>query len=107
MLNIQLRPLKKMEERKILARLRTLGIPELAHIQKLNELPGTFVNLECRFPNGTVGKIIDDSKTYLGTQIEKLAGDRCYGVAADETQIAIFEYGCNGVDAELIAWIKL
>ena len=92
---------------KILQRLNSIGIPELAGLRKLNELSGSYINLECRLPNGKTGKILDDDKTYFGAQCERPGSDRCYGVAADETQIAIYEYGCNGTDAELILWTKL
>ena len=92
---------------KILERLHSLGIPELREITSLNELDGSFVNMDCRFPNCLSGKILDDNKKYYGTQIEKQDGDRCYGIAADDKQIAVYEYGCNGIDAELIAWLKL
>jgi len=91
----------------ILQRLQTLGIAELATIPALNELPGAYINLECRLPNGATAKILDDRKTYYGAQVEKADGERCYGVAADDRQIAVYEYGCQGRDAELIAWVKL
>jgi len=95
------------DQTKIMDRIHTLGIPALTTVQKLNELPGSYINLECRLPNGETGKILDDSKTYYGTQVEQSDSGRCYGIAADETQIAVYEYGCNGSDAELIAWVKL
>lgn len=91
----------------ILRRLRNLGIPELETVQSLNELPGDYINLECRLPNGTRAKILDDQASYYANQVEKSGSDRCYGIAADERQIAVYEYGCDGADAVLMAWIKL
>ncbi len=90
----------------ILQRLHALGIPELTAVQSLNLLNGDYINLECRLPNGAIGKFLDDDKTYYATQVEKTGSDRCYGVAADEQQIAVYEYGCNGTDAVLVAWVK-
>ncbi len=91
---------------KILQRLHQLGLPELTSLQSLNVLPGSYINLECQLPNGATGKILDDAKTYYAAQVEKADSDRCYGVAADDDQIAVYEYGCNGADAILMAWLK-
>lgn len=79
-----------------------LGVKELMEIDSLNKLNGDYINLECKLPNGKTGKILDDSKVYLAKEINKANSDRCYGIAADETQIAIYEYGCEGENAELI-----
>ncbi len=95
------------DQAKIIERIHTLGIPALTTVQKLNELPGSYINLECRLPNRETGKILDDAKTYYGTQVEQSGIERCYGIAADETQIAVYEYGCGGRNAELIVWVKL
>ena len=32
---------------------------------------------------------------------------RCYGLAADEHQLAVFEYGDNGSDSVLMVWKRL
>ncbi len=90
----------------ILQRIHTLGIPELTAISTLNLLNGDYINLECRLPNGDMRKLLNDDKTYYATQVEKIGSDRCYGVAADEQQIAVYEYGCNGADAVLVAWVR-
>lgn len=95
------------DNEKILQRLHTLGIPELTRVQALNDLPGSYINLACRLPNGQTAKILDDSKSYAATQVERTDNERCYGVAADDGQIAVYEYGCNGADAVLVAWIRL
>lgn len=96
-----------MVKEKILDRLRSSGIEELKSLASLNELDGGFINLECKWPNGVTGKILDDQKKYYATQVECHGSDRCYGIAADENQIAVFAYGCRGRDAELVMWIKL
>lgn len=90
----------------ILQRIHSLGIPELAAVQSLNLLSGDYINLECRLPNGARGKLLEDDRTYYANQVEKSGSDRCYGVAADERQIAVYEYGCNGADAVLIVWLS-
>lgn len=92
---------------KILRRLHSLGIPELTSVQALHDLPGSYINLECRLPNGQTGKILDDSTTYSATQVEQTDSERCYGVAADDEQLAVYEYGCNGANAVLVAWLRL
>ena len=96
-----------MMQDKIIEKLHGLGISELTKVTSLNELKGDYINVECKLPNGLKGKILDDNKIYYGNQIEKENSDRCYGVAGDNDQLAVFEYGCNATDAELIAWVKL
>ncbi len=91
----------------IIERLHSLGISELIEITSLNELSGEYINLECRLPNGSTGKILDNSKKYFANQVEKKDSDRCYGIAADNQQLAVYEYGCNGTEAVLIAWVSL
>ena len=50
------------------------GLPK---VEKLNVLPGSFVNLEYRLPNGQLVKFLDDKASYLGTQLEcAFGGDR-------------------------------
>ena len=96
-----------MIQQKIINRLHALGIEELKSVQSLNELNGDFINIECIWPNGTIGQILDDNRKYYGTQVEKSDSERCYGIAADENQIAVFEYGCAGKEAELVMWVKM
>ncbi len=96
-----------MTEQKILARLHTLGIPELLEIKTLNRLNGDYINLLCELPNGQSSKILDDECTYFANQIDKKGDDRCYGIASDGEQLAVYEYGCGGKDAKLIAWVRL
>jgi len=97
----------KLMQEKIIERLHTLGITELKEITSLNELSGEYINLECRLPNGSSGKILDNSKKYYANQVEKKDSDRCYGIAADNQQLAVYEYGCNGTEAVIIAWFSL
>jgi len=94
-------------QNKIINRLHLSGIEELKSVTSLNELDGDYINLECRWPNGATGKILDDKKKYYGIQVERPGSDKCYGIAADEHQIAVFTYGCGGSDAELVMWLKL
>lgn len=96
-----------MLQEKIIKRLHSLGIEELKSVVSLTELNGVYINLESRLPNGSTGKILDDNKKYFATQIERPGSDKCYGVAADENQIAVFLYGCDGRDSELVLWLKL
>jgi hypothetical protein len=91
----------------LIERVRTLGIPELAELKALNELPGDYVNLECLLPNGDCMKILDDTQTYYCTQVESPASDKCLGVAAGHGQIAVYRYGEGGNDAELVAWVRV
>ena len=91
----------------ILQKIHELPIPALREITVLNELPGSYLNLECTLPNGQKARVLEDGRTYYAAQVERPGNPRCYGVAADETQIAVFEYGCNGADAQLVLWMRL
>lgn len=51
-------------------------------------------------------KLLDDTKIYLGCQIEKAHGDRCYGLVADNSYLLVCEYGCNGANPEIIVYKK-
>lgn len=94
-------------EKRLLEIIKKLGIPEFEKFKLLNLIDGSYLNLECKLPNGKVSKILDDDKKYYANQIDIEGTDKCYGVAADENFVAVYRYGCDGVDAELIIWKKL
>lgn len=96
-----------MIKERIISRLKTLGIPELEKADHLEELNGDYINLESVLPNGKTGKILNDDKRYLAAQIEIPDNEKCYGIAADEGMIAVFRYGCEGRESEVVAWVKL
>ncbi len=83
------------------------GIAELKTVQSLDRLDGSYLNLECEWPNGKTGRILDDAQKYYACQVEISGSEKCYGVAANAHMIAVYRYGCNGTDAELILWKRL
>ncbi len=83
--------------------LKSNGLPEA---DGLNELPGNFVNLSYPIPSGEEIKMLDDTKVYLGTQIEFGNMGVCYGVVADTSFILVCSYGINGSDPELLIYKK-
>lgn len=94
-------------EKKLIAIIKNLGIEEFDELQELNLLDGSYLNMQCILPNGKTGKILDDTKKYYANQVHIEGTDKCYGIAVDENMIAVYKYGCNGIDAELIVWKKL
>lgn len=82
--------------------LKSNGIPAAT---ELCELPGSFVNLAYPLPNGTAAKFLDDTKVYLGTQIQ-LDDIACFGVVADTAFILVCSYGVDGSAPELVAYKK-
>lgn len=94
-------------EKKLLRFIKGLGIKEFDNFKSLNLMDGSYLNLECKLPNGDTAKILDDNKKYYANQIDIVGSDKCYGVAADENSIAVFRYGCEGSDAELVLWKKI
>ena len=84
--------------------IRIEGLPK---VEKLNVLPGSFVNLEYRLPNGEIVKFLDDGATYLGAQLEcEFGGDRCFGIAANMDFILVCTYEENGENPELVLYKK-
>jgi len=100
-----------VSENELIARLikefNALGIADMHEVTELHKLPGDYINLESRLPNGEMGRILDDNKMYYGNQICRPGSSRCYGLAADEHQLAVFEYGDNGSDSVLVVWKRL
>lgn len=83
-----------------------IGIADRPPVTELCPLVGAYVNLEYVLPNGEPVKFLDDSKVYLGYQIEKCNSDRCYGLAADDHHLLVCEYGCDGAEPEIIVYKK-
>ncbi len=91
---------------KVIGILKGLGIPEFQTLEELCELPGAYVNMESELPDGSTGKLLDDSKTYLCCQIP-INETECYGVAADEKQIVIYRYKNDDSESKVIQIIAL
>ena len=84
-----------------------LSIEGLPKVENLNVLPGSFVNLEYRLPNGQIVKILDDDATYLGSQLEcEFGGDRCVGIVANMDFLLVCTYETNGENPELVIYKK-
>lgn len=77
------------------------GFPEITY---LNALPGSYINLEYTLPGGQKVKLWDDKRIYWGNQVEKAGADRCYGLTADENNLLVCEYGCDGADPEIVCY---
>lgn len=67
---------------------------------------GSFMNVAYTLGNGETVKILNDEKIYLANQICKQNSDRFYGIAADENNILVCEYGENGSDVEVVVYKK-
>ena len=90
--------------REINTRLVIEGLPK---VENLNVLPGEFVNLEYRLPNGQIVKFLDDNATYLGSQLEcEFGGDRCFGIVANMDFLLVCTYEENGENPELVIYKK-
>ena len=84
-----------------------LHIEGLPKVENLNVLPGSFVNLEYRLPNGTLVKFLDDRATYLGNQLEcAFGGSRCFGIVANMDFLLVCTYEENGENPELLVYKK-
>ena len=91
-------------KKNLIREFNALGIPGL-HVEDLNLLIGSFVNLEYPLSNGQTVKLLEDNKVYLGNQICKHDGSgRCFGLTADENWLLVCEYGDNGSDPEIVVY---
>lgn len=81
------------------ALLKAEGFPPAA---ALFELWGGYVDLPYPLPSGASVPFLDESKIYLGCQIEVPGADFCCGVVADRDFILISRYSENGADPMLL-----
>lgn len=91
---------------KVIEVLKGLGIPEFQTLEELCELPGAYVNMESELPDGTTGKLLDDSKTYLCCQVP-INETECYGVASDDKRIVIYRYKNDDSESKVVQVIAL
>lgn len=88
----------------LISEFNSLGITDMETVTQLNALSGGYINLEYTLPSGQKIKLLDESKIYLGNQIDKKGSDRYYGLAADRTFLLVCEYGEQGADAEIVVY---
>jgi len=91
---------------KLIREFNDLNIPDMEKVTKLNALHGAYINLEYTLPSGQKVKLLDDSRVYLGNQMQKIGSSRHYGIIADEEHICVCEYSDEGADAEIIIYKK-
>ncbi len=96
-----------MGQKRLIQRFRALGIPELEGLERLEELPGHFINLDYTLSNGRTVRFWEDDKMYWGGQIHKENSDRCYGLISDGNFLFVCEYGCGGCDAQIVCFQRL
>ena len=90
--------------KRLIDEFNALEIAGMPAVTTLCSLSGVYGNLEYALPNGEKIKLLDDTKVYLGYQVEKENSDRCYGLVADNDYLLVCEYGCNGADPEIIVY---
>ena len=90
----------------LIAEFNALNIEDMEKVTDLNALKGSYINLEYTLPGGQKIKFWDDSRIYLGNQLCKKKGSRCYGLTADENYLLVCEYGDNGSSPEIIVYKK-
>lgn len=93
-------------KKQLIDEVNSLKIKDMPPVTTLFQLSGAYVNLEYTLPNGEKIKLLDDTKIYLGCQVEKTNSDRCYGFVADNDYLLICEYGCNGAEPEIVIYKK-
>ncbi len=87
----------------LVAEFNALGIPDMEPVTTLNALHGAYINLTYHLPGGDI-RFWDDSRMYLGNQMQKLGSDRYYGLTVDENYLLVCEYGEDGAEAEIVVF---
>ena len=94
-------------KQQLIKEINELNIEGMPKVKKLNAPVGKYVNLEYMLPNGNLVKFLDDSKTYLGNQLEsEFGGERCFGVIADMDFLLVCTYEKDGLNPELVLYKK-
>ena len=94
-------------KKQLIDEINALHIEGMPKVEKLNALVGGYINLEYQLPNGSKVKFLDDSATYLGTQlVNERDGSRCFGIAANIEFILVCTYEENSKNPELIVYKK-
>nr|WP_317347981.1 zinc ribbon domain-containing protein [uncultured Blautia sp.] len=94
-------------KQQLIKEINELHIEGLPKVEKLNALVGKYVNLEYMLPNGNLVKFLDDSKTYLGNQLEsEFGGERCFGVIANMDFLLVCTYEKDVLNPELVLYKK-
>lgn len=94
-------------KKQLVDEINALHIEGMPTVEKLNALVGRYINLEYRLPNGTIVKFLDDSATYLGTQlVNELDSGRCFGIAANADFILVCTYEEKGENPDLVVYKK-
>ena len=91
----------------LMAELNTLQIEGMPPVEDLHTLPGNFVNVAYRLPNGNQVPFLDDDATYLGNQLPCLFDDsHCFGIVANMEFLLVCTYEENGANPELLIYKK-
>lgn len=94
-------------KQQLIKEINELHIEGLPKVKKLNALVGKYVNLEYMLPNGNLVKFLDDSKTYLGNQLEsEFGGERYFGVIANMDFLLVCTYEKDGLNPEFVLYKK-
>ena len=94
-------------KKQLVEEINCLQIEGMPKVERLNALVGKYVNLAYPLPNGSSVRLLDDNRTYLGTQLEpEFGGDRCFGVVANMDFILVCTYAAEGADPELVLYKK-
>ena len=84
-------------EKELLEEFWALGLEELKTVRSWMSSKGILSTSTAACPMGR-------RRSYYGAEVCKRGSERCYGLAADEGQLVVYEYGNGGADAELVVW---
>jgi len=94
-------------KKQLISEFNALQIAGMPEVKTLNALVGKYINMEYRLPNGRSVPFLDDSASYLGTELPcEFGGDRCFGLAANMEFLLVCTYEANGENPELVVYKK-
>ena len=97
-------------KKELINEFNSLNIDGMPKIKELYQLNGSYINLEYTLPNGKKVKLLNDTDSYLGNQVECEFNDgnkkRCFGLAANMEFLLVCSYEENGINPEIIVYKK-
>ena len=87
---------------KVMTEMKKSGVTDLHPFNLIFEMPGKFININYKHPDGSVKRPFDDTKVYIWGQYKLPNRSRIYTIIADSENLWIADYDENGDNAEIL-----
>lgn len=90
-------------KKSVIGEMRQCGIEGINCYKLIYEVPGFLINMECKFPDGSIRRPFVDNKIYISGQYRIPDNERRYTAVADKDEFWLIEHDENGSNAVIIA----